>query len=251
MRPNGKARSAAKQAKPYKAGGFVLFTDGGSRGNPGPSAAAFILADPDGRTVHAAGHHLGRATNNVAEYQALVLGLTEALGRGVRELTVCSDSEFMVRQINGQYKVKSPGLKPLYGAATELIARFDRVDVQHVRREQNVPCDTIVNRCLDAGTDVSDAPGPPGGGRSDWPADTFTATCTTDGYEGCPGVVSAGGNWPFDGTTPAGLCVHAAARILAAVGAAKPGARSAIAHCAKPGCSAAFRITFTDARNAR
>lgn len=216
---------------------FVLYTDGGARGNPGPAAAAIVLEDATGKTVHSAARFLGRATNNVAEYQAMILGLQEALDRGVSRLTVRSDSELVVRQISGQYSVKSQSLRPLLAEVKQLLGQFRQVDVQHVRRNKNSRADALVQRCVDAQAGIVEAPGaapPP-------PPEVFTAVCTAEGWHECPGVVSAGGAWPFDGTTPAGLCLHAAAGILAAVHAAA--GETLTARCANPQCSATFSIT--------
>ncbi len=229
---------------------FVLFTDGGSRGNPGPAAAGVVLADAAGKTVYRAGHHLGRATSNVAEYRAAILGLTEALRRGARQLTFCSDSELLVRQLNGEYRVKSPALKPLHAEVRRLLERIGQVEVRHVRREQNAVADKMVNQALDARAHVGDAAAGAGGGApgagdaaaTRWPPATFVTTCTADGGADCPAVVSTGGRWAFDGATPPGLCVHAAAGILAAVHAAAPGSAAITASCALPGCGARFRI---------
>ncbi|NLF32582.1 MAG: ribonuclease HI family protein [Planctomycetes bacterium] len=218
---------------------FTLFTDGGSRGNPGPAAAGFVLADGQGRAVHAAGHFLGRATNNVAEYRALVLGLEEALRRGVTRLVVRSDSELMVRQLQGAYRVRNEALKPLFDEALAKLNRFESAEVVHVRRHQNTRADGLVNEALDRRANVGDAAG---GAVPSWPPDRFTAHCTADAFEACPAVVSAGGRWTFDGATPPGLCVHAAAGILAAVHGARPGTMRIKARCLKPGCTAAFGV---------
>ena len=223
---------------------FVLFTDGGSRGNPGPAAAGFVLADGRGQTVHAAGHFLGRTTSNVAEYRALLEGLSEALRRGVKRLAVRSDSELMVRQLQGAYRVRNEGLKPLYKEALKKLDRFESVEVVHVRRERNVQADRLVNEALDRQADVGDAAGEP---ACPWPPERFVAICTADGFEACPAVVSAGGRWAFDGATPAGLCVHAAAGILAAVHDARPGTTRLKARCLKSGCPAAFDIQIETA----
>ena len=221
---------------------FTLFTDGGSRGNPGPAAAGAVITDPDGRTVFAGGYYLGRATNNVAEYQALILGLRKTVELGVQYLTVRSDSELMVRQLSGRYKVKNAGLKPLYAEAIDLIGRFDDVQIEHVYRQNNVEADRMVNEALDARADVGGATAGEAPIGADWPPERFTATCTADGFDDCPAVISAGGVWVFDGATPGGLCVHAAAGILAAVNAAKPGASAIKVQCAKAGCKASFDV---------
>ncbi len=218
---------------------FTLFTDGGSRGNPGPAAAGFVLTDGRGRTVHAAGQFLGRATNNVAEYRALLAGLGEALRRGVKRLAIRSDSELMVRQLHGAYRVRNEALKPLYEEALEKLDRLESYEVAHVGRQQNARADGLVNEALDRRANVGDDAD---GSAGPWPPERFVALCTADGFEACPAVVSAGGRWTFDGATPAGLCVHAAAGILAAVHDAPPGAARLKARCLKPGCPAAFDI---------
>lgn len=141
----------------------VLRTDGGARGNPGPAGAGFVLETPSGDRIVGGGRFLGEVTNNVAEYEALLWGLDVAACRGIRELTVFADSELLVRQINGVYRVKHPNMKPLYARAVELIKKFDKVDVRHVRRCENVAADEYANAAMDARDMVGDAP-PPGSG---------------------------------------------------------------------------------------
>lgn len=141
----------------------VLRTDGGARGNPGPAGAGFVLETPEGKRITGGGRYLGEVTNNVAEYEALLWGLEVAAGEGVRELTVFADSELLVRQINGVYRVKHPNMKPLYARAIKLMASFDKVDVRHVRRAENTLADTYANEAMDLRDLVGDAP-PPGEG---------------------------------------------------------------------------------------
>jgi len=128
---------------------YVLHVDGASRGNPGEAAFGVHVALPDGRTVAELYGHLGTATNNVAEYQALVHGLRWALRHGARRVEVASDSELMVRQMAGRYRVKHPGLQPLFREASELFRRFDQARIRHVRREENREADALANRALD------------------------------------------------------------------------------------------------------
>lgn len=130
---------------------LVLFADGGSRGNPGPAGAGAVIYDDQGGELAALSKFLGRATNNVAEYQALLLGLEHAKLLGAGGLTVKLDSELLVRQINGQYRVKSPHLKPLYQKALALLRNFSPVTIIHVRREQNRRADELANRAMDQG----------------------------------------------------------------------------------------------------
>jgi len=127
-----------------------LFTDGGARGNPGPAASAYVLEAEDGVTLDARGEAIGVATNNVAEYRALIAGLEKALELGVTELEVVSDSELLVKQMLGEYKVKNRGLVPLSLEAAELARRIGRVRYTAVRREHNELADRLVNEALDA-----------------------------------------------------------------------------------------------------
>lgn len=128
----------------------TLFTDGGSRGNPGPAASGAVLLAPDGQILHEVGHYLGTATNNVAEWTAVEIGLQAALEHGVRRLAVRMDSELVVKQISGEYRVKHPDLQPLHRRVISLLRKFEHVDVKHVRRKENALADALVNRVLDA-----------------------------------------------------------------------------------------------------
>jgi ribonuclease HI len=127
-----------------------LFTDGGARGNPGPAAAAYVLEAEDGGTLAAHGEAIGVATNNVAEYQALVAGLAKALELGIDELEVVSDSELLVKQMRGEYRVKNAALAELSLEAARLGRRLGRVRYTAVRREHNELADRLVNEALDS-----------------------------------------------------------------------------------------------------
>ncbi|PIR20340.1 MAG: ribonuclease H [Deltaproteobacteria bacterium CG11_big_fil_rev_8_21_14_0_20_47_16] len=127
-----------------------LFTDGGARGNPGPAGAGAILRAPDGTELEAISAYLGEMTNNQAEYRALLLGLQAAIDNDVRELEVCMDSELIVKQMKGEYKVKNPGMKELYQEAKVLVAKFDVINFTHIRREFNSDADLLVNQAIDA-----------------------------------------------------------------------------------------------------
>ena len=127
-----------------------LFTDGGARGNPGPAAYGFVLENDEGTVLAAHGEAIGVATNNVAEYSALLAGLERAAELGVDELEVVSDSELMVKQMTGVYRVKNEALRDLSLEASRRARRLPRVTYRHVRREHNELADRLVNEALDA-----------------------------------------------------------------------------------------------------
>jgi ribonuclease HI len=127
----------------------VVHVDGGARGNPGPAAAAAVASAVDGNELAERTEYLGEATNNVAEYRALLLGLELARDLEAREVEVACDSELVARQIGGEYKVKHAGLKPLYLEAMRKLREFDRWSIRAVRREGNVRADELVNETLD------------------------------------------------------------------------------------------------------
>ena len=128
---------------------LVVNVDGGSRGNPGPAAAAAVATTPDGEVIERRGERLGEATNNVAEYRAVLLGIDLARELGASELELVGDSELIVRQIKGEYKVKDPGLKPLSSEVRQALESFDSWSIRHVRREDNEAADLLVNETLD------------------------------------------------------------------------------------------------------
>ena len=133
---------------------ITAYIDGASRGNPGPAAAAFILAGRDGTQLQAKAFFLGRATNNVAEYTAVLKALEAAKQIGVQALTVFSDSELLVRQLNGEYKVKSEQIRPLFQSAIDGLGRFKNWKVQHITRDRNKEADKLANQALNLGRDI-------------------------------------------------------------------------------------------------
>jgi ribonuclease HI len=145
-------RQAAEGADRHRELKAKLSTDGGARGNPGPAAYAYVLETDDGTVLDARGESIGRATNNVAEYRALVAGLESAAERGVSELEVVSDSELLVKQMRGEYRVKNEALRELWEVANDLERRFAHVRYTAVRREHNELADRLVNEALDAET---------------------------------------------------------------------------------------------------
>jgi ribonuclease HI len=131
--------------------------DGGSRGNPGPASYGVVIRDPRGQVVAKLKKYIGRSTNNVAEYYGLIAALDYAQQHGIRALRVESDSELLVRQMRGQYKVKSPELRPLFERARKMAQTFDSFKIEHVYREQNAEADALANEALD---DTSGNPSP-------------------------------------------------------------------------------------------
>jgi ribonuclease HI len=128
----------------------VVHVDGGARGNPGPAAAAAVVSTPDGDVLDEASEFLGVATNNVAEYRGLLLGLATAKALGATEVEVVNDSELVAKQINGEYKVKHPAMRPLYLDAIEALRAFERWSIRSVPRAENAAADALVNQALDA-----------------------------------------------------------------------------------------------------
>ncbi len=129
---------------------LVVHVDGGSRGNPGPAAAGAVLHTPDGKLVAEAARTIGRATNNVAEYRALLLGLERARDLGATEVELINDSELIAKQVTGRYKVKHADMKPLHAAARDALAGFERWTIRSVPRAENAQADALVNAALDA-----------------------------------------------------------------------------------------------------
>ena len=129
---------------------LVVNVDGGARGNPGPAAVAAVVSDPDGEVIAERAETIGVATNNVAEYRALLLGIELARELGAEELELIGDSQLIVRQVRGEYKVKDAGLKPLHRQATEALGAFARWSIRDVRRAHNERADELLNEALDS-----------------------------------------------------------------------------------------------------
>ncbi|MCX8052517.1 MAG: ribonuclease HI family protein [Armatimonadetes bacterium] len=127
---------------------LAIYTDGASKGNPGPAAIGVVIADQSGTVIREVGEYVGEATNNAAEYLALIRGLWEALDLGCDSIRINVDSELMARQISGVYKVKSSNLKPLHEKAITLLSRFRRVLISHVPRELNERADELANQAI-------------------------------------------------------------------------------------------------------
>ncbi len=142
---------------------ITLRFDGGSRGNPGPAAVGVVLEADDGTPVCALGRPIGVATNNVAEYRALIVGLEEAKKLGVRNLRVIGDSELVIKQMLGEYRVKNETLRPLFLEAQRLLQNFPFVEIAHNLRGHNELADALANLAMDKKRDVTDADLPAGG----------------------------------------------------------------------------------------
>jgi ribonuclease HI len=123
--------------------------DGGARGNPGPAAIGVVLRDEQGAVLEEVGEKIGEATNNVAEYKALLRGIELAAEQGAGEVELIGDSELVVRQVEGKYKVKNAGIKPLHAEVKRALAEFDSWSIRHVRRAENADADLLVNHALD------------------------------------------------------------------------------------------------------
>ncbi|MDD4859240.1 MAG: ribonuclease HI family protein [Dehalococcoidales bacterium] len=128
----------------------IIYTDGAARGNPGPAALGVVIKDEQNKILACLSRRLGVTTNNQAEYRALIAGLQQAISLGAKEVEIRSDSELMVRQLTGRYRVKNAGLKPLYDEAVKLLSRFTRCSYVNIPREQNCEADALANRALDS-----------------------------------------------------------------------------------------------------
>ena len=165
---------------PAAAGWFTAHCDGGSRGNPGPAGYGAVIEDPKGQVVARLSEFLGRQTNNFAEYKGLLAVLAWARQHGARQLRVVSDSELMVKQLKGQYKVSSPALRPLWEEARLLSRELDRFEIHHTLRGGNQEADRLANEAMDKGTGrTSEGPGTnpgPAGKKLTGPGPLLTAT---------------------------------------------------------------------------
>jgi ribonuclease HI len=135
-------------------GSWTVYSDGASRGNPGPAAIGAVVYDESGEEVHAVSRRIGRATNNEAEYGAAIAGLEAALALGARDVELVMDSELVVRQLSGAYRVRNPSLRKLFGRVKDLQWRFASFQARHVPREENRRADQLANQALDSGQDA-------------------------------------------------------------------------------------------------
>jgi uncharacterized repeat protein (TIGR04076 family) len=259
---------------------WTVFIDGGARGNPGPAGAGIEIQDGDGQVILAAGIFLGEATNNEAEYQALLHALRYLGQAEVDEVTLVSDSELMVKQLLGEYRVKAANLQPLFSEAQRSLLRLDQWQIQHVPRLRNQRADALANLAMDANNDVieQDKLGlyTQQTSKKDGDANRFSQPSTDrspsrsgrtnavdrggiaevvvsvrKASKGCPLHHPKGKQFVFTAQVPAGLCVHACAAIcdmvLALQSAAAEPSDMPIdpieVSCPKPGCEAVFDLS--------
>jgi probable phosphoglycerate mutase len=189
------AASTGTGEKMMSGGWITAHCDGGSRGNPGPSGFGVYIQNEAGKTVGELSEFLGRQTNNYAEYSGLLAALNFALEKGHSRLRVVSDSELMVKQIKGQYRVNSPELRPLYDEAKRRIARLEQFRIEHVLRGKNQHADRLANEAMDRGT-----------GRASPPASGFRAAVKAVSAPGAPLREAAkAGERPLRGVVKGGM----------------------------------------------
>jgi ribonuclease HI len=255
---------------------LVIHVDGGARGNPGPAGAGVVIREAQGDTLFEAAYFLGRQTNNVAEYTALIRALERTRDLDADSVTVHSDSELLVRQITGEYRVKNPRLAELYGQVQRLLLNMPRWTIRHVRREANRRADELANLAMDQAHDVlvydaatgEQPPASPTEPDDDAPADVtveeepVTASpdpdslrvrvrvATAPDASFCPAGNMKARSFVVGPTLPAGLCVHAAHAILPTVLGmlnTEPQEFATVptltVRCAHPGCGAVFQLT--------
>jgi ribonuclease HI len=241
---------------------WTAYIDGGARGNPGPAGAGVYLLDENGKVRFSGGFFLGRQTNNQAEYTGLVKALDLLSRSGTQHIEIISDSELMVRQITGIYRVKSARIKPLFEEARRLLEQFDEWEIRHVRRENNTQADQLANEAMDAGEDVSEIDTL--GAESS--ADKAPSDFSKEQFDGrrvprievrvvhsadpavCPAAPARGEAFIFGATTPAEFCVDGCAAVIETVrimqqqGGEDAGSTSRTVCCARKGCGAVFEI---------
>lgn len=227
---------------------LTINIDGGARGNPGPAGAGVVVKDEAGTALLEAGYFVGRATNNVAEYTALLRGLDAAQRLGGQRLEIFSDSELMVKQINGEYRVKNETLQDLFEKAYKKLRGFENWQMRHVRREMNSRADYLANKAMDAGRDVVEMEELTGPGRPSAPSTAappsvrVVATCVNEPGDVCPAPCREGDAYTFERTFPANVCLHAAAPLAEAAGECQKKKAPAAVDCPHQGCKARFEL---------
>jgi len=233
-----------------------VYIDGGARGNPGPAGSGYLVKSPGGEVLASESHFIDHATNNQAEYIALIRALRGAADLGISELNIFSDSELLVRQIIGIYRVKNPALKELFEQAQRALLTFNRWQIRHIPREQNSEADDLVNSAIDEGlrqktSRERDTARVSGQSEPQPPASAAAATMKVlveVMTEGDPEICSAGLRkgqcFVFSNVTPGGLCMRAMQDLLPAVAAMQGGQNDRqVVRCTEPGCRAVFQLT--------
>ncbi len=243
---------------------LTLYVDGGARGNPGPAAAGVVLRDEGGAPLLEAGYLLGTLTNNQAEYSALLIGVRAARQAGAKSLTIYSDSELMVKQLMGEYRVKAGGLKPLFEDVQHQLLGLARWKIHHVLRDENRRADELVNQALDTGEDVTDvrlidAPpalspeqehgarrGSPAGDER--PAHVVMEVVATATHEPCPDSCTRGFRFTIKDVLPPGLNLALAGQVIEVVDTLRDrnwsGALPEPITVECPRCGAEFRLSL-------
>jgi ribonuclease HI len=249
--------------------GLTIYVDGGARGNPGPAGAGIVIRDDAGRALYEAGYYLGRQTNNAAEYHALIRALERAGREGNQPVTIHSDSELLVRQLTGQYQVKSATLAPLFHQAQMLLLKMGRWTIRHVRREENQRADQLANLAMDERRDVivldagqgQVAPAParsaarkPAAQKAAVRGTTRPVVQVSVSRHPQAGCCPAGGLdhdvFTIGATLPRGLCVYAAHALLPTLLGmlnTEPEEFAAVptlsVRCTNPACGAEFKLS--------
>ncbi len=245
---------------------LTLYVDGGARGNPGPAAAGVVLRNEGGTPLLEAGYLLGTLTNNQAEYSALLIGVRAARQAGAKSLTIYSDSELMVKQLLGEYRVKAGGLKPLFEDVQHQLLGLAHWKIHHVLRDKNRRADELVNQALDTGEDVTDVrliDAPPAlslergrgarvqGGSPDGnerPARVVMEVVATATRKSCPKSCARGFRFVIEDVLPAGLNLELAGRVIEVVGTLRDrnwsGALPEPITVVCPRCGAEFRLAL-------
>lgn len=233
-----------------------IYLDGGARGNPGPAAVGYVIKSPEGKTLQARGEFIGRTTNNVAEYTALIKALQAAIDLEKREVDIFSDSELLVKQIIGEYRVRNHRLGELYEQAQKLLLEFDRWQIRHIRREGNAEADALVNQKLDEALGLSepsvepivgDPTSKPGGPAAAGQGKVLVELTAGPAAGACSAGMNVGQCFVFSNVAPAGMCLHAMQALLPAVvglqvdPALADGDKLTV-RCRKTDCGAVFEL---------
>ena len=223
-----------------------LYVDGGARGNPGPAAGGYVIMDSEGNVIRSEGFFLGEATNNIAEYSALLKGLESVREIDVREIDIFSDSELVVKQIIGEYRVKNRAIGEIYLRVQQVLLSFDRWQIRHIPREENTHADRLVNEALDDGLHLPKKRSSAADSESDTKIMLEVLNAPCEGA--CSAGMKKGMCFVFSEIVPPGLCVHAANSVLPSVismrkSQANDSDNTLQIRCEKPECGGIFKIS--------